>query len=274
MFLAGEEMRLLSKVIKACFVKQGFTSQSSEMVRKVSTPSVSLNNEIISTSECHDEFTKETGKSIYLETKEMLNELIAEAEKRAESIISEAEMQARELMKNTKNECEELKEKACEEGFQNGYQESLKKGETQVEEFKAQTLELITEISTLKQNFLADHFDDILDLIFHISRKMINAAIEFKPELISAIVKKILEETNDEETLTIKVNPVHVPFLDIYGDNFPDVKRNKITVEPDPAIKPGDCIVVTDKGFIDAQIDEQLLYLKQLLKDEYSNVEL
>lgn len=267
-------MRLLSKVIKACFVKQGFTSQSSEMVRKVSAPSVSLNNEIAPTCERPDEFTKETGRAIYLETKEMLNELIAEAEKKAESIINEAETQARELMIHRQKECEELKKRAYEEGFQKGYQESLNKGETQVQEYKAQTLELIADISTLKQNYLSDHADDILDLVFHISRKIINAAIEFKPELISAIVKKILEETNDEETLIIKVNPVHVPFLDISGDNLLETKKNKITIEPDPAIKPGDCIVVTDKGFIDAQIDEQLLYLKQLLKDEYSNAEL
>lgn len=264
----------MSKVIKACFVKQGFTSQSSEMVKKVLTPSVPLNNENVSTNVHQDELTKETSKTIYLETKEMINELISEAEKKAQSILNEAEIQARELTIEKQKQCEELQMKAYEEGFQKGYQDSLKKGEEQVEQYQAQTLALIAEISTLKQNYLAEHADDILDLVFHISRKIINTAIEFKPELISSIVKKILEEACEEETLTIKVNPIHVPFLDLSGEGLPDVKKNKIIVEPDPAIKPGDCVVVTDKGFIDAQIDEQLVYLKQLLKEEYRNAEL
>lgn len=263
----------MTKVIKACFVKQHLVNQNpirkKEKALPASAPSSAPDAGQNKTTE---EFTRETSTAIYLETKAIVNELIMEAEKKATAILGEAQSKADQLLQQAQQEREELLKKAQEEGFQKGYQESIEKAEEEIAVYKAQTLDLLNSLSVLKKNYLAEQADDILDLIMLITKKMLNVAIEYKPEVIASIVKKVLEETSEAESITIKVNPIHMPFLDFTNENILDLVKNKFTVEPDSGIKPGDCIVVTEKGFIDAQIDEQMQYLKKVIKEEWMNV--
>jgi flagellar assembly protein FliH len=252
----------LSKVIKACFVKQEFNDQVSGSPASHKTGPIKKNIQ-------QEEFSRETSAEIYRETKEMVNELVSEAEKKAAAIIADAQKQADRIITQGQQEADELRRKAYEEGAEQGYQESMEKTEQEIIIYKEQTKELIGKLGEIKKNYLSDHLDDLLDLIFMITKKILNTAIEFKPELIASVVKNVLEETGDAETLIIRVNPLHVPFLDLPEENLSE--KRKFTIEPDPSIKPGDCIVETEKGFIDAQIDEQLHYLKNILKDEHRN---
>lgn len=252
----------MSKVIKACFVKQEFNAQASGSPASHKTGMIKKNSQ-------QEEFTRETSAEIYRETKEMVNELVSEAEKKAAAIIADAQKQAERIILEGQMEAEEQRKKAYEEGAQQGYQESLEKAEQEIIIYKEQTKELISKLGEIKKNYLSDHLDDLLDLVLMIAKKILNTAIEFKPELIASVVKNVIEEVGDAETVIIRVNPLHVPFLDTPEENLQE--KRKITIEPDPTIKPGDCIVETDKGFIDAQIDEQLHYLKNILKDEYRN---
>lgn len=251
----------MSKVIKACFVKQELNAQVSGAPASRRTGTIKKNSQ-------QEEFSRETSAEIYRETKEMVNELISEAEKKAAAIIADAQKQADKIIMQGQKEADELRKKAYEEGARQGYQESIEKAEQETIIYKEQTLELIARLAEIKKNYLAEHLDDILDLVLMISRKMLNTTIEFKPELIASVVKNVLEDIGDAESVIVRVNPLHVPFLDTPEENL---QERKVTIEPDPSIKPGDCIVETDKGFIDAQIDEQLHYLKNILKDEYRN---
>lgn len=252
----------MSKVIKACFVKQEFNAQASGSPASHKTG-------LIKKSSQQEEFTRETSAEIYRETKEMVNELVSEAEQKAAAILADAQKQAERIIIEGQKGVEELRKKAYAEGAQQGYQESIEKAEQEMALYKQQTLELIGKLGEIKKNYLTDHLDELLDLVLMISQKILNTAIEFKPELIASVVKNVIEEIGDTDTVIIRVNPLHVPFLDTPEENLQE--KRKITIEPDPRIKPGDCIVETDKGFIDAQIDEQLHYLKNILKDEYRN---
>lgn len=270
LFLAGEEMKLLSKIIKACFVKQEYIQGPERFERKntFKTVTAPFRTDIIAKAEPQEEFTKETATAIYLETKETINELITEAQKKAETIIFQAERKAEQLIVKGQAEYEKIKQNAYEEGSQAGYQDGAKNVEEESKAGAMQIETLITELGNLKKNYIGNHVEEILDLVLQISQKMINAAIEFKPEVICTIVKNVLEEAAEAESITLKVNPIHLPYLDVAYENMQEKKRSKVKIEQDPGIKPGDCLVVTENGFIDAQIDEQMLLLKQALKDE------
>jgi len=255
----GEETRLLSKVIKSCFVKKKEKKDSG------------LNSSAVTTGyggKHEGDLTKETAHSIYEETKIMIEDLVREAQKKAEAIICEAEKEAEKLKKKSKIESEQVKKKAYQEGVQSGYREGREKGEKEIKILAAETKKLAQNLSAYKERYFKENAENIIDLVLTIVQKIINTIVELKPEIICSIVKNILEEVGDAEKLIIKVNPLHLPYLDIYDQQYQELKTSKLSFEGDPEIKLGGCILETENGFIDAQIDEQLLLLKKALKDE------
>ncbi|MDD2212093.1 MAG: FliH/SctL family protein [Clostridia bacterium] len=252
----------MSKVIKACFVKDGekkdFESKNAFAV--------------ISHRGSQGEFTKETAYTIYQETKMMIEELISEAEKKAKMIISEAEKKAKTIINKNQIEYEEVKKIAYEEGIKSGYQEGMGKAEKEIKNLAQETKVLAQNLGTFKGKYLRDNEEEIIDLILLISQKIINTVIELKPEIICSIVKNVLAEVGDAEKLMIKVNPVHLPYLDVYNEQFKEINMSKLRFEGDLEVEPGECILVTENGFIDVKIDEQLLLLKKALKEENNYV--
>jgi flagellar assembly protein FliH len=220
------------------------------------------------------QFTRETANNIYLETKIMIEELISEAQKKAEGIIVEAEAKAGEIIEKSNTESEKIKNDAYLRGLNEGKNEGTKKGEEEIITRVKETKLLISELTKAKNDYIKSSAKDILDLVMIISEKLLKTTIETKPEVISNIVKGVLEQVSDAEQITLKVNPVHIPYLDTNDEKFNELSIEKIEIKEDPNIKPGGCIVVTDNGFIDAQIDEQLILLKNALREEIEYVEL
>ena len=94
----------MSKVIKACFVKEKET--------------INLGNN--NKSARQDEFTQETAFDIYQETKKMIEELVTEAQNKAETILNEAENKAESLIKQGQTEYEMIKRKHMKKAFFQG----------------------------------------------------------------------------------------------------------------------------------------------------------
>lgn len=256
LFPAGEETKSLSKVIKACFVKDKNVNSSE------------LNN--LHTK--NGVFTIETANDIYQETKTMIEELVAEAQKKANKIICDAEKQAKLLVTNSQSEYEKEKEKAYEDGIKLGYQEGMKKAEEDIKGLAEETKLLAKDLAVFKEKYLQDNMSEIIDLVIKISQKIIHTVVELKPEIIGSIVKNILMEVGNAEKIVIKVNPLHLPYLDLSDQQFIEIKNNKLCFEGDAEIEPGGCLVVTENGFVEAKIDEQLLLLKNALKEESNYV--
>lgn len=249
----------MSKIIKACFVKQDY----------LNTPEYHQPYEqTLSKKKSRAEITKDTANSIYLETKMMIDELVTEAQKKAELIITGAEKKAEKTIEDSQLAYEKLKKKAYEEGLDAGYQEGIKKAEEETKLCLEQVKSLIVELKKSKEDFICTNMEEILDLVMTISEKILYTIVESKPEVICTIVKNVLATVAETENVIVKVNPIHLPYLDIFNEDFNEQISGKIKIEGESAIKAGSCVVVTEQGFIDAQIDEQLSLLKNALKEE------
>lgn len=252
----------MSKVIKACFVKD---RDLHKLESNKAFASASHRGK-------QGEFTEETGYEIYQETKLMLEELASEAQKKAEALISAAEEKADELMNKGQREYEQVQKNAYEEGLKLGYQEGMAKAEEEIKILAEETKLLAKNLVTFKEKYFQENEEGIIDLVLTISQKIITAVIELKPEIIGSIVKNVLEEVSDAEKITIKVNPLHLPYLDTDDASFKEVNTNKLSFAGDAEIEPGGCLIVTENGFVETKIDEQLLLLKKALREENNYV--
>ena len=212
-----------------------------------------------------NKLTKETSEELYQETKAMLEEMVAQAQARADNIMLMAKENAQKLMEQAEQESQAIKDSAFQEGYAEGLRTGLENGENQVKPLYPQVLSLIEEIAGQKDSLIKEQEKNLIELTLAITEKLLGTIIEAKPEIICHIVKNSLELVRETERITVKVNPIHIPYLSGCPELIKDVNKEKLQIVEDSAIRPGDCQIATENGFLDLMIDEQLAVLKEAL---------
>lgn len=251
----------MSKVIKACFVINDTRPNRPELNHK-SSPETAIP---CNAPQDEGHLTREMAEAIYIDTKNKIEELIHEAQKRADNLILQARAQSQEEIERGQLESEGIRAEAYKDGFELGYQEGFAKAEGEIKVLGSQAAELFRRIQTDKDEYLRNQEEGIVDIIMILTEKILGTTVELKPEIIKHIVRKTLEEVKDSEKIHLRINPVHLPYISVYNDHFNDNLTDKLQVIEDPSIKPGDCLIVTENGFVESRMDEQMVLLKQAL---------
>lgn len=209
--------------------------------------------------------TQETADALYIETKVMLEELISQAQCKADEIILKAKEEAQRIMEQANRESQITKDTA----YQEGYEQGVKKGLTQTaEEMKDKyeaLLTLFNDFKLQKEEYLIKQEKEIVELVVALTEKIIGTIVDLQPEVISHIIKNTLEHVNGAQRITIKVNPIHIPYLSGYQEMFINNGPENIQILEDSNIKPGNCRIITENGFVDSLLEVQLRELKQAL---------
>ena len=162
----------------------------------------------------------------------------------AKEILEEVEIEATNYKKQVASELEKTKEKAFDEGFQEGLK-SLNK----------HILELDNELKTLKK----ETQEQILPLALKAARKIIGEELKLHPDRIVDIVLTALKPITQHRKVTIYVNRAD---LDIIEMNRPKIKSifehiEKLSIQERDDIEPGGCMIETEAGIINAQLENQ-----------------
>jgi flagellar assembly protein FliH len=195
-----------------------------------------------------------------------------DARAQGEALVRSAQEEARAYLSQAQTEAESLKEIAFQEGYQEGCrigkeETSLQlaaKMEPDIQRFNA----LLRALDEQREFFLLSQDAPILEMILSMAEKVLGTAIALKPELIQTIIKNILSALNETGKIVIKVNPVHIPYLNDHGAIFDNIDPERLQIEEDPGIKPGGCHIETEIGFVEADMDEQIELLKKVLREE------
>lgn len=245
----------MSKVIKSCFIKKN----------KADINPFSLLDDY---GAGHDAFPRETAYVVYEEAKILLQELVEESQQKAKKIIDDAEKKAKALKLAVATECEQIKENAYQEGFRQGSQRGRDSGAEEIKTLSLETKKLAQSLRQAQEKYLRDNEANIIDLVFAIAQKILGNVVELRPEMIKGLVKNVLEEVGKTEKLVIKVNPLHLPYLHTEELSAGALGQDKLSFMGDPEVKMGGCVLKTEGGLIDAQLEEQLFLLKKELKEK------
>ncbi|NLP19138.1 MAG: hypothetical protein GX376_08650 [Firmicutes bacterium] len=240
----------MSKVIKSCYVK------------KIETGAKTYENE----------FNEVTAAQLYDETKAMLEELVCEAQKKANQIISEAEQEAAKIKACGKIESEKIKEQAYQVGEQAGYQKGLADGKEKIDFLIDEISQLLNTLRSFKTDYLREKTEEVIDLIFLIVEKVLGPFVKIKPEIMGGLIKNVLYQVGKTEKLVIRVNPSHLAYLN--NISIEKFSVDEISFRGDASLQPGDCVLETEHGIVEAILNEQLVQLKKVLKEENIYVEL
>jgi type III secretion protein L len=164
--------------------------------------------------------------------------------KNAAEILAEVAIEIDELRKKTALEAEEEKKR----GFEKGFDEGLKS-------FSKHIMALDQELKELKVEIQKK----MLPLTLSAARKIIGEELRMHPDRIVDIVLTSLKPVTQHKKITIYVNKADLEMLE---KERPKIKQifehlQSLSIQERDDIEPGGCIIETEAGIINAQLENQ-----------------
>lgn len=162
----------------------------------------------------------------------------------AQKILEQIKEEADQYKNDVAIECEKIKESSFQEGFQEGL------------------ISLNTHLLALDQELkhLRDEIQKkILPLALKAARKIIGEELKMHPDRIVDIVLTSLKPVTQHRKIVIYVNRSD---LDIIEMNRPKIKNifehlENLSIQERSDIEPGGCMIETEAGIINAQLENQ-----------------
>ena len=162
----------------------------------------------------------------------------------AQEIIEKAEEDRKELLEQTRIECEQLRERAKEEG----HNEGLLAFNAHIVHFEQQLKKLRHETQ-----------QTMLPLVLQATKKVVGKQLAVKPETIVDIVIQTLSPVIQSKNITLFINKADREILEKEKPHIKEIfdQLESFTIHERDDIEPGGCIIETETGIINATLENQ-----------------
>jgi flagellar assembly protein FliH len=198
-------------------------------------------------------------------------ELLKRAEKKAEAIIAEARAEAERLIEEARARAEEEARAIEEEAWQKGYAEGMDAAAAQSRSMLEEAGKIRQDAAEEYEKILAGMEKDILELAVKIARKAVAGELTTNRDVIIQLVSSALAECSEKKGAVIRVSPEDYDYLSENTERLAQLAEgaDEAEIKPDASMKPGDCIIETPLGSIDAGADTRLDKIEEALEEEY-----
>lgn len=162
----------------------------------------------------------------------------------AVEILNKVKEEERAFREETLVECEKLKEGASQEGFQEGLQK-----------LNHHVLALDHLIKTVEKEV----HEKILPLALKAARKIVGEELKLHPDRIVDIVMQALKPVTQHRKVTIYVHKNDLEILEAKKSKVKKILEQVETfsIQERPDVESGGCVIVTEAGIINAQLENQ-----------------
>ncbi|MBI4237065.1 MAG: hypothetical protein HY696_01445 [Deltaproteobacteria bacterium] len=193
------------------------------------------------------------------EPSRVMSRSVLEAKARAEQVIDEAQAQSGRIRAEAEHllaEVDAVRQQARDEGYAAGREQGY-----------AEAMEFLTRFERLKEDFYATAEVEVHKLVLTIAEKVVGRLMEVHGELIKAVVKQAIEATIGDRVV-VRLNPDDYRLVVAAESEFRDLldRTKRLQFREDEAITRGGCVVETEVGTIDAQLETQLRAIRKALE--------
>lgn len=184
------------------------------------------------------------------------------------------ELVEEKVLERLKEAQESAYQEAYQLGLDEGRKEAFSKTTNEIEERLQKMDELASSITSLKEELLAQNEGHIVQLAFHMAKRLASAEITANPEVIKSVIKQAAELAQSEESIVIHVHSKQMEFLEnlkeLQNKEFEFLK--KVKFEASDEVGPGGCIIQTNYGEIDARFEQRVEKLWEAISDSLYKV--
>ncbi len=186
----------------------------------------------------------------------------------AEEIILKAKEEARNIILIAERQSNAIREESRIEGYKIGYKEGKAAAEEEIKEQLKNIYSLASNVRIDKSSLIKEYESEIINLVIDITRKVIQKEIDVDKTIVLNLLEASLQKVSGQIIVRIRVSPndfelVKNHWAEIVGGE----EGSGIEIIPDKRIKSGGCVIDTQSGTVDAQIDTQLTEIKKAFEN-------
>jgi type III secretion protein L len=117
-----------------------------------------------------------------------------------------------------------------------------------------------TELACRWQDMLGRSQNELRLLAVRIAEKIIGAELTLRPEIVDEICRRAVAEAGERHQTIVRVHPDDLALID-------QALRTRVTFVSDASVSRGGCLVKTEAGVVDAQLDTQLRAIERALTE-------
>ena len=222
---------------------------------------------------------------------ETLNNMLAEIaakEQHAIEKLKEAEVQANIIKEQTKADCDkiiydaneqvkDILDQAQREGHEEGVKQGRIDGEVAVKKEQADIIKQANDkaMRTLQEakSQTADYFiraeDDIVAIVMMAIEKILPQHFLDVPQVVLPVVREAIKYVRDQKEIKVHVEPDSYELVLMARGEFQAMLTDGtavLEVISDDTLKPGDCVIETPNGGVDARLLTQIELMKNAIE--------
>jgi type III secretion protein L len=184
----------------------------------------------------------------------LLDRLELDARERARALLAEAEAAAAAI----RQEAERGRDEALRAASAAGREEGL-----------ASAAAVLLQAADERRCRLEGLEREIAAVALEVARKLVGRAVAECPGLVAELALRALEPVRARREVLLRVNPGDAPLLRVEEPRLAALldRAPGVAVREDPAIHPGDVVVETEAGRVDARLEAQLSVLERALSE-------
>jgi len=174
--------------------------------------------------------------------------------KKANDILKQVKIQAYEYKQACAKEAELYKEQSSKEGFEEG-----------LNKFNKILMQLDNELKSLRDEFNKK----ILPIALQSAKKILGDELKLHPDRIVDIVIQALKPIIQHHKIKIYANKADIDILEKNKSKIKDILQEveSFMIEERDDVETGGCIIETETGIINAQLENQWRSLESAFKD-------
>ena len=214
----------------------------------------------------------------YVKEKESKAEnLLEETRDKCAVMVQDAEYASKRSEMDARNLAEEIKEEAREagreEGFKEGHKDGMKKAAEDCEDILTAANEkansLMSAALEARKVYLQMAEDDITSIAMSAVEQILPQHFIDAPQIILPLVRKALMKVRDQAEVTVHVAPDAYEFVLMAQAEFQHMREGQavLLIQSDASLQPGDCVLETPNGNVDARLATQIELVKKAIRD-------
>ncbi|MDX1386993.1 MAG: FliH/SctL family protein [bacterium] len=188
----------------------------------------------------------------------VIDKEVLKAEDKAKEVIDLARQDAAQIKADAKeilDQVQEEMERSKKEGYEAGFQEGIENA-----------LEMLIRVKELRAQLFSDNEREIIKLVFEIAKKIIGREFSENDKAVMNVIRLAISDAVGDK-ITVRINPNDYKNIKSKQSELLETLDGSATLQlrEDAEVNPGGCVVDTDIGTIDAQIETQLNAIKKAL---------
>jgi len=183
-----------------------------------------------------------------------------------QSNVNKAKQGVMELLKDAiekaKKQVTEIKAGAKKEGYDKGFEDGFKNGKDAAKEefspFLKTSQNLIEELSGFRKEMYEKVEREMVEMVLNLTKKVIQFEFSKREDAVQGMIRLAVQSVLDRESMVIKIHPTDKEYAESFRPEllhmFSEIKN--ITFVANSGIARGGCVVETNFGVIDAQIEK------------------